>query len=270
MTDFAKADPTLNKPPNELRELIAAAQTQRSDLTRTAQTLFISSRTQFFSAGTLNDKLTEISEKLRVLTEQRLQLKAAAPDLVDTGDKTSNLSVVSETIKLLTAEYSIARKATEESHTKAAALQRAIAKGEDILQFAMEALDSAGRQLIEQSMGLGSTDALHVQRINQELLDLRSELRDGNLKYGVNHPRILAIKDEILVKETYLQQLPMIQRQRMMEMARTELGPRLSQYLNQQLQKNEANERAISARLTRVSAGPSRAPVLICRDSSNR
>jgi len=202
----------------------------------------------------LNEKLVQISEQLESLTQQRLQLKASAPELVDTGDKTTSLSVVSETIKLLAAEYAVARKETEESRTKADALKRAINNGEDILQFALETLDSAGRQLIENSMGLGSTDALHVQRINQELLDLRSELRDASLKYGVNHPKMVALNDEILVKESYLQQLPTLQRQRMDEMARTELGPRLSQYLNQQLQKNEANERAISARLNAEQA----------------
>ncbi len=202
----------------------------------------------------LNEKLVQISEQLESLTDQRLQLKASAPELVDTGDKTTSLSVVSETIKLLAAEYAVARKDSEESRTKAAALKRAIDNGEDILQFALETLDSAGRQLIENSMGLGSTDALHVQRINQELLDLRSELRDASLKYGVNHPKMVALNDEILVKESYLQQLPALQRQRMDEMARTELGPRLSQYLNQQLQKNEANERAISARLNAEQA----------------
>ncbi len=199
---------------------------------------------------TLNDKLSEIADRLHTLTEQRLQLKASAPDLVDTGDKTNSLSVVSETIKLLTAEYSIARRATEESRNKAASLQRAISNGEDILQYAMDVLDSAGRQLIEQTMGLGTNDLLHVQRINQELLDLRTQLRDRSLKYGVNHPKIVAIRDEILVKESYLQQLPQIQQQRMAEMVRSELGPRLLQYVHQQLQKNEENEKSVLARLT--------------------
>ena len=183
------------------------------------------------------------------MVDERLKLKASAPDLVDTGDKDNTLSVSSERIKQLSTEYTVAQRATENSKAKAVALQQAIARDENILQFAMETLDSAGKQLIEQYMGLSTQDAFHVQRITQELLDLQSENEDEQRKLGANHPKIRALLGQIAVKETYIQQYPIVQRQKMAEMARSELAPMLVQYINQQTQNNLQNEQSLGERL---------------------
>jgi chromosome segregation ATPase len=144
---------------------------------------------------TLEKRLADIADKLDELTQERLELKASAPDLVDTGDKnSSNLSVVSESIRILTTDYSNARKATQETRNLLNAIERAIANNEDILPFAQKALDSTGttgRQLIEQSLGLSTQNAYLDQRMTQELVDLQSELRTAQQKLGPNHPRAL-------------------------------------------------------------------------------
>ena len=199
---------------------------------------------------TLQTRLDSIEVELQELAEQRLALKASAPELVDTGDRQNNsLNVISKNIELLTSDYSGARKITEQARTTAAELQRAIAGGEDILQFAIETLDTAGRQLIEQSMGLGSQDSYHVQRIMQEILNLQAELNEARLKYGSRNPKIRSIQAEITVKEQYLQQFPESQRQKTEELTRTVLAPRLVQYIGQQVQKYEQNEQSILERL---------------------
>jgi len=111
---------------------------------------------------TLGTRLEVIEQEVKSLQARRLQLKASAPELVDTGERNQNsLNTISKNIELLTQEYINARRRTEEARTTSQELQRAIAGGEDILQFAMEALDSAGRQLVEQSAA--AADSLKQQ-----------------------------------------------------------------------------------------------------------
>ncbi|MGV2335434.1 MAG UNVERIFIED_CONTAM: hypothetical protein LVR18_15425 [Planctomycetaceae bacterium] len=157
--------------------------------------------------------------------------------------------MISKNIELLTSDYSDARRATEQTRNLGTELQRAINQNEDILQFASEALDSAGRQLIEQSMGLGSQDNFHIQRIMQEILDIQSRLTESRQKYGLRHPKIRELQSELAVKEGYLRQFPAEQRARMEQLSRQVLAPRLVQYVGQQLQKYEQNERSILERL---------------------
>ncbi|MFZ9090643.1 MAG: polysaccharide biosynthesis tyrosine autokinase, partial [Planctomycetaceae bacterium] len=198
---------------------------------------------------TLQARLLTIEGELNELTDERLQLKQSAPELVDTGDGSGSLNVISRNIEQLTMDYSKAQKDTEQAQTTIQELRRAIENGEDILQFAMETLDSAGRQLIEQSMGLGTQDSFHIQRITQELLNLQSQLNEQRQRYGVRHPRIQSLETEIAVKEQYLLQFPDMQRRKTEEMTRTVLAPRLVQYLNQHVQKAEQNQQAILTRL---------------------
>ncbi|MFM8474549.1 MAG: GumC family protein, partial [Planctomycetaceae bacterium] len=199
---------------------------------------------------TLAMRLQEVNQQIEVLTGQRLELKASAPDLVDTGDRNNGLNVISKNIELLTADYSNARRATEQARNTASELQRAISQNEDILQFASEAFDAAGRLLIEQSMGLGTQDSFHLQRIMQEILGLQSQLTEFRQKYGDRHPRIRALQSELAVKEGYLRQFPAEQQAKTEQLSRNVLAPRLLQYASQQLLKYQQNERSILERLS--------------------
>ena len=197
----------------------------------------------------LKQQLKDDNERLTLAEAERLRLRNSAPELVETGDKNSGLSIVSETIRLLNIDYSAARRISEQSRTQFDGLQRAIASGEDIIQFANKTLDTAGRQLIEQSMGLGSQDAFLIQRINQELLDLESQLSDARTRYGENHSKIKALTENIQLKKKYLEEYPRQQQQEMKRLAETELAPRMIQYLRQQMESNQQNEDAIRAQL---------------------
>lgn len=204
---------------------------------------------------TLATRLEAIEQEVKELQSRRLHLKASAPELVDTGERNQNsLNTISKNIEMLTQEYTNSRRRTEEARTTSQELQRAIASGEDILQFAMETLDSAGRQLVEQSMGLGTQDSYHVQRIMQEILDRQSALTEARQKYGAKHARIRALETELAVKEKYLREFPELQRTRTDTMTREVLAPRLVQYLSQQILKLELNEKAVGERLAAEQA----------------
>ena len=197
----------------------------------------------------LQQQLEEDRSKLDQEITRRLTLRQSVPELVQTGDKNVGLSIVSETIKLLNTDLAVAQRTTGQSQTQFDGLQRAIANGEDILQFANKTLDTAGRQWIEQSMGLGSGDAFYIQRINQQLLDMEGDLRDARMRYGEKHSRIQALKDGIQLKNNHLQSYRGEQQKEMQRLAHTELAPRLVQYLRQQLETNRQNEQTIYQQL---------------------
>ncbi len=193
----------------------------------------------------LEQQLVDDKGKLNEEIARRLILRQSVPELIQTGDKNVSLSIVSETIKLLNNDRAVARRASEQAQTQFDGLQRAIANGEDILHIANKTLDTAGRQFMEQSMGLGTGETYHIQRINQELLDLDGDLRDARTRYGEKHSRILQLKDDIQIKKEYLLSYRGEQQKEMQRLAQTELAPRLVQYLRQQLETNQQNERAI-------------------------
>jgi polysaccharide biosynthesis transport protein len=197
----------------------------------------------------LKEQQASDEERLDQAIAYQLQLRASAPELVETGEKNSGLSIVSETIRLLNTAYSEAHRTTERTRTQIDGVQRAIASNEDILQFANEALDSAGRQIIEQSMGLGSQDAFITQRTQQDILDLESQRSDARTRYGEQHSKIKALNAEILNKQKFLQDYPRLKQLEVQRMARTELAPRLVQYLRQQLETNLQDEQAIYLQL---------------------
>ncbi|MBX7219601.1 MAG: hypothetical protein K1Y36_06625 [Blastocatellia bacterium] len=62
LDQFVKADPTLASAPAALRPLLDTSRSQRSDILRNAQTVFITSRTQFFEASALTDRFPRLPE----------------------------------------------------------------------------------------------------------------------------------------------------------------------------------------------------------------
>ncbi|MEZ6033581.1 MAG: hypothetical protein R3C17_10845 [Planctomycetaceae bacterium] len=153
----------------------------------------------------LESQLSEDRIRLDQAIAQRLALRKMAPELVETGDKNSGLSIVSDTIRLLNADRAAAHQLTEQSRTQFDGLQRAILNGEDILQFAS---DIGGKQLIDQSMGFGTQDAYLLQRINQELLDMESTLRDELTRYGEKHSRIVATRKVFRLRNSIWRTIP--------------------------------------------------------------
>ena len=202
--------------------------------------------------GSSEDSIRKLKEqqasdeaRLTQAISYQLQLRASAPELVETGENSSGMSIVYETISLLNTAYSEAHRTTERTRTQIHGAQRAIANGEDILQFANETLGSAGRQLIEQSMGLGTQDAFMIQQMQKEILELESQRSDARTRYGEQHSKIKALNVEILNKNRFLQEYPVLKQQEFQELTKTKLAPQLVQYLRQQLETNLQNEQSI-------------------------
>ena len=198
---------------------------------------------------TLQAKLEELTDQLRQKTQERLQLKASAPDLVDGGTDTGSLNVAVEQVRFLTGELSKAREETANARSMHNSIQFAVSQNEDILQYALKSVDAVGRQLIEQSLGLGTQDAMVVARVNQDLLDLHAQLTDAQTRYGTSHPYLKSLTEKIRVKERYLQELPLVQRRNLQQMAREHLAPQLLTMAEQRKRTSEQHELELRERL---------------------
>ena len=204
--------------------------------------------------ATLESRINELKKELTNQHLQRNNLKASAPDLVDVSNSPDALNVVVESIRYLTAELSKAREESTNARSMVISIEQAIANNENILQYALNSVDTVGRQLIEQSMGLGGADSVQLERLNQEVLDLTAELRDAESKYLPNHPMLKKLKEEIRIKELYIVQLPEIRRQKMEQMSTTRLAPQLLQMAQQRLRSAEQKEQAIVGMLSQEQA----------------
>jgi capsular exopolysaccharide synthesis family protein len=199
---------------------------------------------------TLETRIGELKQELARQLQQRNQLKASAPDLVDISNGPDPLNVVVEAIRHLTVELSKAREETTNAQSMVSSIQQAINGGENILQYALNSVDGIGRQLIEQSLGLGGADSIQLERLNQEVLNLTAELRDAESKYLPNHPMLKKLKEEIQIKENYILHLPEIRRQKLEQLSATRLAPQLLQMAQQRLRVAQQKEQAILQRLT--------------------
>ncbi|MCA9058266.1 MAG: hypothetical protein KDA85_07190, partial [Planctomycetaceae bacterium] len=198
---------------------------------------------------TLEARLVEITGLITAKNEELRILNASAPELVSGGAGESPLNVVNQGILGLREEYTKAQEETARARSSLASLEQAIRNGEDISQFALESVESVGRQMMELNLGLGGQDALQAARLNDQLLNLNAELRSLEKKLGPNNPRLIRLKEEILLKERYLSDLPLENATRMQQITRNQLAPKLLQIYQQQLRASEQNEYELRVQL---------------------
>ncbi|MEZ6061874.1 MAG: polysaccharide biosynthesis tyrosine autokinase [Planctomycetaceae bacterium] len=201
---------------------------------------------------TLNAKQAQVADELRQLKEHQAQLRASAPELIDTGKADETLNTVSENIRLLGDEYVKAQQETYNARSMVHSIQYAIHNGEDVLQFALNSVDSIGQGLIEQSVGLGGTDAIEQERLAKDVLRLQGELQDALSKYGENHDIVMRLRAQILINQEHLRTLPERRRQMFQQMSREHLAPRLLQMAIQRLQTAEQAQRDLWQQIASV------------------
>jgi len=199
---------------------------------------------------TLKTSEQQVIAELRELKLQREQLRASAPELIDTGKADESLNVVSEKIRFLTEEWSKAQQETYNAQRMVQDIQYAMQNGEDVLQYALNSADNIGQGLIEQSIGLGGSDAIEQERLNQDILKLQGQLREAMTKFGPNHDTVTRLQSQILINQEHLRTLPEKRRQVFRQISREELAPRLLQMARQRLQTAQQAQRDLIQQLS--------------------
>ena len=191
----------------------------------------------------------ELERKLADKEDDLLALKRSSGVLLQGNDKNTNV-VIERTIKLNDALVE-AQKKTLEARAFLNALGEALRNGSDIAQFVQQAAGDVSRELLLNSMGIGSTDAYSRARLEEQLLSDRAELKKRQVSYGQNHPQVQQLENRIRTTEQWISERSQVTAASMKVLRDRELGPRIWQMAQQRLSQATAHEAAIRAEFER-------------------
>ena len=191
----------------------------------------------------------ELERKLADKEGELLLLKASSGVLLQGNDKNTNV-VIERTVKLNDALVE-AQKKTLEARAFLNSLGEALRNGSDIAQFVQQAAGDVSRELLLNSMGIGSSDTYSRARFEEQLLTDRAELKKRQQTYGKNHPQILQLENRIRTTEQWIAERSQVMAASMKDLRDRELGPRLWQMAQQKLAQAAAHEAAIRTEFDR-------------------
>jgi capsular exopolysaccharide synthesis family protein len=98
-----------------------------------------------------------------------------------------------------------------------------------------------GRELVLNSLGLGGRDASTQSSVEQNLLTARADLQAAQQNLGPMHPEVQALVEKVRLTEQFLNTQQARVNQRVAELRNSQLGPWLTQMVQQKL--NEARNK---------------------------
>ena len=155
-----------------------------------------------------------------------------------------------ESVKNLAVKLSDARQQIADAHAVYTGVREAVARGEDVLQFA----DALGERVLAGAMGLDGQASIEAARLSQDLLTMRSDLENSQRRLGPNHPDVRDLQAQIQRKQQFLAQNPITRMQSSEETSRTYLGPKLLEKSAQKLRAAMQQEKELAAKLDSAKA----------------
>jgi len=178
--------------------------------------------------------------ELRSKESQLLGLKRNSQVLFGTNEQPTN--VLSERVIALNTAYIEAKRRTVDTRALSLSIEQAVARGEDIEDFASQLDEGLGAKLLEHHSGLGTDDAYTKARISQDLLADQAELSNLRETHLANHPKIIELQDRIRLSTDYLQSQHSLRSAQLKNMTSQELGPRLVLLARRQFQLAKNHE----------------------------
>jgi polysaccharide biosynthesis transport protein len=197
------------------------------------------------TAGELSRMLTkerdEIEVKLSNKQNELLETRRRYSDMgIPTDSKTLHPTV--QTAVTLNDALTAAQKQSAEYEALLQAIQAAIGKGQDLGQYMMTVGDTVGRELLLNSLGLGSRDANTQASLEQDLISTRADLQTVQQNLGPNHPEVIALDRKARLIEQFLGSTEQRIQQRVAGLRKSELGPWLMQMVQQKLDEAKKRE----------------------------
>ncbi len=194
----------------------------------------------------LTKEKTSLEEQLREKEQEKQDIRTRAKDLVLRGGN-RDVNVIMERVVELNQALIAAHEKRLSAQAEVVAIQQAIAKGEDLQQFALEMVSDVGSQVISHAIGLSSNDASTTSRVKQQLFIDKAELQAKLEHYGPAHHKIRQLEQRIQVADQYLRFQQQIERVQLRQASNQELAPMLEQMARQKLDKTIAHEQSIYA-----------------------
>ena len=128
-------------------------------------------------------------------------------------------------------------------------IQRSIARGEDLKQYAMAVEATLGKELLLKRLGFNTQNMQTRNILEQGLLADIASLKSLSNDFGRAHPRIIEIEDRIQTTKQYIEYHDGQLKSQLDELEANQLGPLLLQMVQQGLDKANQRESILQASL---------------------
>ena len=156
----------------------------------------------------LKDEQARVQGQLQAAEARQTQLKSEAGLLVGDGEE-NTLSMQNKRVVDLSEALTKASEDTGAALTQYNQVQDAIAKKENILQYAAQIAPGLADKLLEAAGGYNSQDTYALARMTADLNEDKAELQSlMQQNYGPNHPRVRQIRQKIATSEQFLATRP--------------------------------------------------------------
>ncbi len=194
----------------------------------------------------LTREKSSLERQLQKREAELLELRRRAGEVV-LRDGQEGVNVAVKRAMSLNQALIAAHEKRIEAQARQATLEGAIRRGDDLQPHALAMMDSAGRELLLQRLGISQYDALAVSRVVEQLVESRARLAVELETYGPAHPRPRETQQRIRAAEEYLSSRQAALRARVEQLDRDELAALLQQMASQQVEQALAQEQAVLA-----------------------
>ncbi|MGD0654540.1 MAG: polysaccharide biosynthesis tyrosine autokinase [Thermoguttaceae bacterium] len=209
------------------------------------------------TAGEISRILTkERNEVAGKLAQKQEELLVSRRSLADLGFRSEGKTLhpmVQRAVYFNDALIAV-QKQRVEYEAALAALQAAVRNGEDLGQYMMMVSDVAGKELVLNSLGLGTQDVATQSNLAQSMLDARAKLETMQQNLGPKHPEVIALAEKIRLTEEFLQVYQQRASNQLADRCQSRLGPWLAQMLQQKLLEVRKKEEILQAKFEETRA----------------
>lgn len=193
----------------------------------------------------LTKEKARLEEQLRAKEAEMLEVRRRAGELV-IRDAQEGGSVVVQRVVRLNETLMAAHARRLEVQARLAAMQAAVAGGDEVQSYLAAMMDSAGREVLLPMLGIAS-HAESVWRMRQDLLESKARLEADLRVYGPAHRRVREAEERIRAAEAYLQSRHTAPLEQLREVDLRTMGPILVQMAAQEVERAAAYEQAVAA-----------------------
>ncbi len=127
------------------------------------------------------------------------------------------------------------------------ALLAAVRKGEDLRPQLLSLESVVGREFLLSGFGMGTRDIESQAQLEKSLLESQAELKTLHSFFGPAHPRVITVQERIRATSAYLAEYQARLDQKLLGIRDKQLGPMLSQMVQQRLDETCQHENSLRA-----------------------
>ena len=191
----------------------------------------------------LTRKREKLDEEMRAINSELIMLKRQMQ--IISGPDNQTINPAAERLQELNKHLIDAMNRTREARSTMQAIREAVARGEDIHQFALQQIEVVGKEVFMRQMGLNPQDSWLDGRTRQQLINDQVAYKNDSAELGPNHPRMQMLAARIWERQKWLAERPAKISSQMIHLAKTRLTPTLLNMCAQKLRYAELREQAL-------------------------